>query len=167
MSDLAFTTEGILLENGQRRPYIYFNMVSSVDGKAVSASGNAAGLGSETDRMLMHRLRAASDAVLVGAETFRHDPFVPQVMPEAARERHHFFPDKPQPLGIVISRDGNLPLDKKFFDKEKAADRLVVLGEDAPKDKEESFKPFAQVVRAPNGEDGRPDESWLLEYLYR
>ncbi len=167
VSDLGFPGEGVLLKDGGRRPYVFFNMVSSVDGKAVSASGNAAGLGSETDRMVMHRLRAAADAVMVGAETFRHDPYVPQVMSEAAGERHQFFPQRPQPLGIVISRDGNLPLTKKFFSRDKAADRLVVLGQAAPKHKEDAFKPYAQVVRAPEGEDGCPDESWLLAYLYR
>lgn len=152
---------------GNRRPYLFFNMVSSVDGKAVSAAGNAAGLGDETDRQVMHRLRAAADAVLVGAETFRHDPYVPNVMPEAALERPRFFPSRPQPLGIVISRDGNLPLDKKFFDPSRAADRLVLLGQSAPPEKEKLFQPYAQVMRAPDGEDGRPDAGWILAYLYR
>lgn len=167
VSELGFPGGGVLLEDGGRRPYVFLNMVSSVDGKAVSASGNAAGLGSATDHILMHRLRAAADAVLVGAATFRHDPYVPQVMPEAAGERHQFFPQRPQPLGIVISRDGNLPLNKKFFNRDKAAERLVVLGQAASEEKEDAFKPYAGVVRAPDGADGRPDESWLLAYLYR
>ena len=165
--ELAFPAGGVALAGGGRRPYVFFNMVSSVDGKATSATGNAAGLGSPTDRMVMHRIRAAADAVLTGAGTFRRDPFVPQVIPEAAGERHRYFPNKPQPLGLVISRDGNLPLNKEFFNTEKAANRLVVLGQAAPAEKEENFKPYAQVVRAPDGPDGRPDVSWLLEYLYR
>jgi 2,5-diamino-6-(ribosylamino)-4(3H)-pyrimidinone 5'-phosphate reductase len=165
--ELNFPTTGIPLANGGRRSYVYFNMVASVDGKAVSASGNAEGLGSPTDRFLMHRLRAAADAVLIGAETFRRDPFVPQVSPEAATERHRYFPDAPQPLGIVISGDGNLPLDKKFFDRANAANRLVVLGQAATSQKEAAFQPFARTVRAPDREGGRPDESWLLDYLYR
>jgi 2,5-diamino-6-(ribosylamino)-4(3H)-pyrimidinone 5'-phosphate reductase len=155
------------MEDGGRRPYLFFNMVSSVDGKAVSASGNAAGLGDETDRLVMHRLRAAADAVLVGAATFRHDPYVPNIIPEAAGERSLAFPDRPQPLGIVISRDGNLPLDKKFFDPTRVADRLVFLGEAAPSDKEDLFKPFAQVVRVPDGANGRPAVKWVLAFLYR
>lgn len=165
--ELNFPGDGVALEDGGRRPYVFFNMVASVDGKAVSANGNAEGLGSATDRLLMHRLRAAADAVLVGAETFRRDQYVPQVKPEAAGERHRYFQARPQPLGLVISRDGNLPLEKKFFNREKAADRLVVLGESASSEKEAAFQPFAQVLRAPEREDGRPDESWLLAYLYR
>ncbi len=165
--ELNFPGEGVSLEDGGRRPYVFFNMVASVDGKAVSVSGNAEGLGSATDRLLMHRLRAAADAVLVGAETFRRDAYVPQIKPEAASERHQYFPARPQPLGIVISQDGNLPLDKKFFNREKAADRLVVLGQSASSAKEAAFKPYAQVLRVPDREGGRPDESWLLAYLYR
>ncbi|MBN9389620.1 MAG: dihydrofolate reductase family protein [Chloroflexi bacterium] len=167
VSELAFPGGGVTLEDGGRRPYLFFNMVSSVDGKAVSASGNAAGLGDETDRLVMHRLRAAADAVLVGAETFRHDPYVPNVIPEAAWERPLAFPDRPQPLGIVISRDGNLPLDKKFFDRNRVSDRLVLLGQAAPAEKEALFKPYAQVVRVPDGANGRPDIRWILAYLYR
>lgn len=166
-AELAFPAGGVALENGERRPYVYFNMVASVDGKAISAKGNAEGLGSATDRLMMHRLRAGADAILVGAETFRRDQVVPQVMSAAAGDRPTYFPGQPQPLGVVISRDGNLPLDKKFFTEKKRDLRLVVLGEAVSAEKAATFEPFAQVLRAPAGEDGRPDEGWLLEYLYR
>ncbi len=131
--ELAFPLSGAQMKLGERvvqRPYIYFNMVSSVDGKATTAAGNAAGLGDELDRQMMYRLRAASDAVLCGAATFRKDPFLPAVKPWLAEERARYFPDAPQVIGAVISRDGNLPLDKKFWESGKAL-RVVFLGPEA------------------------------------
>ena len=167
--DLAFPTGGVELEGGKRRPYIYFNMVSSVDGKAIAASGSAEGLGSTLDRQLMRRLRAASDAVIVGAETFRHDPFLPVVVPELAEERAQYFPNEPQPWGIVLSRDGNLPLKKKFFQVLNPAlppeRRLVALGIAASSEAEATLSRYARIVRVPNRQ-GRPDVGWLLTYLY-
>lgn len=167
---LDFPIEGVTLSGGGRRPYVYFNMVSSVDGRAVSAAGNAEGLGSPTDRQMMYRLRAAADAVLVGAETFRRDPFVPAINPALAEERAYFFPNAPQPWGIVLSRDGKLPLDKKFFQARER--RLVALGEGASLEQANKLGRVAQVVRVPNraGEgEGKqqPDLGWLLAYLYQ
>jgi 2,5-diamino-6-(ribosylamino)-4(3H)-pyrimidinone 5'-phosphate reductase len=166
---LAFPSEGVALdEPGQRRPYVYFNMVSSVDGKAVMAGGNVVGLGGPLDKQLMRRLRTASDAVMVGAETLRRDLFVPVIPPELAEERACYFPNEPQPWGIVISRDGNLPLEKKFF--QGVADlepkrRLVALGQAASPAAEAALSHYARIVRVPDWQ-GQPDVSWLLNYLY-
>lgn len=169
LPELDFATEGIQLDDTTRRPYIYFNMVSSVDGKAVTAKGDAGGLGSSLDHHLMHRLRAASDAVLVGAETFRRDPFVPIIKPALAQERAQAFPDAPQPWGVVLSRDGNLPLDKKFFQVVLPQRRLIALGQSASAEAQARLASVAQVVRVPDRADkpGWPDLGWLLDYLHR
>jgi 2,5-diamino-6-(ribosylamino)-4(3H)-pyrimidinone 5'-phosphate reductase len=148
------------------RPYIYFNMVSSADGHVVTQNGDAAGLGSETDHFLMGKLRLAADAIMIGAETFRRDPFVPSIRPNFAEERARYFPNAPQPWGIVLSSNGNLPLDKKFFTAGPKECRLVALGEKASADADQKFAPFAQVVRVPSDEDDRPDLRWLMHYLY-
>ncbi len=163
-SALNFPTEGVALaEAGPRRPYVYFNMVSSADGKIATAEGSAAGLGSRLDKLMMRRLRAAADAVIVGAETFRRDPFVPRVSPELADERAKYFPDEPQPWGIVLSRDGKLPLDKKFFETPER--RIVALGEAASREAEAALSSRARVVRVPLIEE-QPDLQWLMAYLY-
>ncbi len=171
--ELAFPTEGVPVgESGKRRPYVYFNMVSSMDGKIATAAGNAGGLGSQLDKHLMRRLRTASEGVMVGAATFRNDPFVPVIPPELTDERARYFPTEPQPWGIVLSRDGNLPLSKKFFQGASSdpsarpiARRLVGLGEAASPEVVTSLSQYARVVRVPNRED-YIDLEWLLVYLY-
>ncbi|ELS34233.1 MULTISPECIES: RibD family protein [Pseudanabaena] len=134
--ELGFPTTGIAFdcENlGDRqqflkRPYIVFNMVSSVDGKATTYAGQLTGLGSRPDRLLMKRLRSQFDAVLAGGTTLRHDAFIPTIPPELAEERQKNFP-QPQPLGIVISTSGDLPSDHRFWDAGKDL-RVVLTGED-------------------------------------
>jgi 2,5-diamino-6-(ribosylamino)-4(3H)-pyrimidinone 5'-phosphate reductase len=166
--ELAFPAEGVPFLRGNqesRRPYIFYNMVSSVDGRATTAAGNAEGLGSDTDRQLMYRLRLAADCVLCGASTFRRDQFLPLVKPWLEEERARFFPDKPQPYGAVISRDGNLPLDKKFWQAGPDL-RLVFLGSQATPEAEKRLAPYARIFRLEAGADGQPDPARMLAILY-
>ena len=56
------------------RPFLYLNMVASVDGRA-SYEGRTQGLGSEADTLLLTELRALADAVLVGTGTIRAEGY--------------------------------------------------------------------------------------------
>ncbi|MDX2064456.1 MAG: dihydrofolate reductase family protein [Fimbriimonadaceae bacterium] len=59
------------------RPYVYLNMITTIDGKILSGERNESvhDLGSKVDKQMMHRIEASADAVLVGAETLRATPF--------------------------------------------------------------------------------------------
>ncbi len=92
------------------RPHVALNFVMTADGR-VSYRGRAE-IGTRTDRLLMFHLRALADAVMIGAGTFRVDPFAPTVKD---RDR--------QPAAIVVSRSLVLPLDNRFFTH--PGDRLV------------------------------------------
>jgi 2,5-diamino-6-(ribosylamino)-4(3H)-pyrimidinone 5'-phosphate reductase len=166
LPELAFPTEGVSFEysaKNLKRPYIYFNMVSSLDGHATTGEGSAEGLGSETDRTLMYKLRAAADAVLCGASTFRRDSFLPVVKDWLAEERVSYFPDSPQPLGCVLTSDGNLPQDKKFWWAGRDS-RVVFLGEGAKSLKWLEEK--AQVFRIGSDSEGKPDLAVMQDILY-
>jgi 2,5-diamino-6-(ribosylamino)-4(3H)-pyrimidinone 5'-phosphate reductase len=127
--ELAFPIDGMELPNskGDKRPYIAFNMVSSVDGKATTYAGKLTGLGSRPDRLLMKRLRSQFDAVLVGGSTLRQDAFIPTIPPELIAERQKNF-SQSQPFGIVISNSGNLPKEHRFWEAGKEL-RIVLTGE--------------------------------------
>jgi 2,5-diamino-6-(ribosylamino)-4(3H)-pyrimidinone 5'-phosphate reductase len=55
------------------RPYVFLNMVSTLDGKITlgEVGDTAAGLGSPMDQALMKRLQRNAQAVLIGASTLR------------------------------------------------------------------------------------------------
>ena len=164
--ELAFPLEGVAMADGQRRPYLYFNMVSSVDGKATTISRDATGLGSDFDREFMYRLRTASEAVMCGAATFRNDEFLPVVKPWLVEERARYFPNNPQPLACVVSNDGNLPLTKKFWQAGRDL-RVVFLGPKASPEQEKILAERAQVFRLAANPEGQPDLKQMLEIFYQ
>lgn len=51
------------------------NMVTSLDGSGVDATGHSAGLGSDADQRVFHLLRRLCDAVVVGAGTARAEEY--------------------------------------------------------------------------------------------
>ena len=55
------------------RPFVLINMASSADGKITSGAREYPRMTSAYDRRNMDRLRAESDAILVGAGTMRAD----------------------------------------------------------------------------------------------
>ncbi len=90
------------------RPYVFINMVSSLDGKA-TVSGSASGIGSKVDRQVMNNLRALSDGVMVGAGTLRAEKISLSVPEHLSRLRSSTGRSS-QPLAIIASHDPHPPL---------------------------------------------------------
>ena len=84
------------------RPYVFVNMVATIDGKILSGGRNdsVADLGSKIDHLLMKRTERAADAVMLGAQTLRATPGT-------------WNPGAPK--RIVVSRSGKLPQDHCFL----------------------------------------------------
>lgn len=87
------------------RPTVYINMVATIDGKTVSGGRDedVMDLGSDVDHEAMRRLDAASDAVLIGAQTLRASP-------KTWRPRGK--------ISLVATRSGDLPRDARYFEGE-------------------------------------------------
>ena len=96
------------------RPYVIMNMVMSADGKVVVETTEQ-GIGSKTDQRLMRELRVNADIVLVGAGTLRAsgassrlgDPALEELRIQRGKTRF--------PIAAVLSRSGDLPLERLFF----------------------------------------------------
>ena len=84
------------------RPYVYIDMVSTIDGKILSGGRGESvnDLGSAVDHRLMKRLEASADAVLVGAQTLRATS--PRWNPKSEKR-------------IVVTNSGHLPFDSAFL----------------------------------------------------
>lgn len=87
------------------RPYVAVNMVSSLDGKT-TVGGKAARLGSRTDRQTMRNLRARADAVMIGANTLRAEKL--SLGLDSPRQGR-------QPLAVIVTRSGDLPLESNLI----------------------------------------------------
>ncbi|MCL4543203.1 MAG: dihydrofolate reductase family protein [Chloroflexi bacterium] len=95
------------------RPYVFANMVSSIDGKA-QVNGRATGLGSPLDQALMRHLRARADLILEGAGTVRSDRVFSQLSSPLIGQRLARG-QQAEPRWGVVSRSGNVPLDGPLF----------------------------------------------------
>ena len=55
------------------KPYVTLKLAMSLDGQIAASDGTSRWISSEASRRMVHRMRAESDAVLVGGTTFRED----------------------------------------------------------------------------------------------
>ena len=103
-----------------RRPYLYSNFVTSLDGvvslgvRGHSGGADISGSNAE-DRMVMGLLRAVADVVLIGAGTLQADPLhlwtAEGICPELAadfRALRASLRKPPTPLNIIVSGSGRI-----------------------------------------------------------
>lgn len=141
------------------RPYVVINMVTSVDGKA-AVGGSAAPIGSDTDHRLMRAIRASADAVLIGGGTLRAERVDPRAGAAwAARRAARGLP--PEPLAVVLTGAGDLPLDRRFFAYPDVP-RLVICGAATPAARRAELAARATLLVAPTA---RPEIGWALRRL--
>jgi len=82
------------------RPWVVLKLASTLDGRIAAPDGSSRWITGEEARADAHRLRAASDAVLVGAGTVRaDDPSLTVRLPEG--DPHFRGPDE-QPTRVVL-----------------------------------------------------------------
>lgn len=55
------------------KPYVTLKLAATLDGQIAAATGDSRWISGEKSRAMVHGMRAVSDAVLVGGETFRRD----------------------------------------------------------------------------------------------
>lgn len=141
------------------------NMATSIDGKIATVERVPYHFGSPEDRARMQELRAAADAVLIGAGTHRvEDPLLlVEDLDLIARRRTEGRPE--QPLNVVVS--GRFPDDvgaMQFF-RDPRARKAAFTTEETPNDVRERLAGLALVEIVPKGEDGRADLRLVLRRL--
>ena len=105
------------------RPFVYLNMVSTVDGRA-TIGGRSRALGSDADTLLLTELRALADAVLIGPGTLRAEGYG-RLVGDPGRIARRVAAGRPEtPTAVLISRSLDLPWDAGLF---AAADQPVIV----------------------------------------
>ncbi len=80
------------------RPWVVLKLAASLDGRTAAPDGTSKWITGEEARLDAHRLRADSDAILVGAGTVRaDDPSLTVRLPDDERT-----PDDTEPLRVVL-----------------------------------------------------------------
>ncbi|HEV8128670.1 MAG TPA: bifunctional diaminohydroxyphosphoribosylaminopyrimidine deaminase/5-amino-6-(5-phosphoribosylamino)uracil reductase RibD [Candidatus Eisenbacteria bacterium] len=87
-------------------PHVTLKSMVSLDGRVATASGESRGLGGPEEQRLVHRLRAESDAVLIGVGTaLRDDPLLTVRLASPANE----------PWRVVLDSSLRTPLDSRLI----------------------------------------------------
>jgi len=99
------------------RPYVFMNMVSTIDGKILTGERDepVMDLGSPLDHATMRYLESQADAVLIGSGSLRATP---GIWYERSLKR------------VVMTKSGDLPWHSRFFTD--APDQAFVSGGDRP-----------------------------------
>jgi 2,5-diamino-6-(ribosylamino)-4(3H)-pyrimidinone 5'-phosphate reductase len=149
------------------RPFTCLNLAISIDGRITTADRDLVGFGGPEDRDRMDQLRAAADAILIGAGTLRaEDPSLKVAEPARIAARRAAGRSA-QPIAIVVSRAlEGLASDAAFFaDREQA--RWVFTGAAAPAARIAALARHAQVERAPGLPSGDLDLAAVLQAVQR
>ena len=123
------------------RPYVVLKYAQSVDGRIATATGDSKWISGEPERQVSHALRAACDAVLVGAGTaVRDDPELTVRLVSGA-----------SPTRVVLDSTLRLPASAKLFGPEAATLVMTTERSDAAR-RQELRERGVQVAVVP--EDG-------------
>lgn len=130
------------------QPWVYVNMVSSIDG-ATAVDGLSALLGGPADRLVFSALRAQADSIIVGAETVRAEKYrPPQTRPEI-QEQRLARGQSAKPLIVVVTASASLSPDMALF-ADPGYIPVVVTGSEAAPEQLAALAGKATIVQQPN-----------------
>ena len=160
-------TDGLLREEAERTnesflkhvrtgvPFVTLKMAATLDGKAAARDGSSRWITGEEARLEAHRMRAAADAVMVGARTaLVDDPSL------TVRD----VPYRGAPvLRVVVDSRGRLPRNAKVLSRD--APTLMATTEASPLDRREDWRARGAEVCVYEAKGGRVPLPTLLRDL--
>lgn len=132
------------------RPFVHLKAAATLDGKIALPTGESQWITGAAARQDAHGGRRHYDALVIGAETLRHDN------PELTVRLPGLVVPRP-PLRVVLTKSGQLPAGAKLFTDDLRHRTLVVTGPDTPI----AVLPPQQVIRLPSL------DPFPFELLYR
>jgi diaminohydroxyphosphoribosylaminopyrimidine deaminase/5-amino-6-(5-phosphoribosylamino)uracil reductase len=139
-----------------RRPFVTVKSAMTLDGKIATPGGESKWITSERARAYGMKLRAGSDAVLVGINTILADN--PNLTIRTPGRQPREF------RRIVLDSSGRTPLNAKVLHGANSNSTIVVLSRRAAKKKVQQLSKRARVLVAP-GRAGQIGLPWLLKKL--
>ena len=138
------------------RPFVYFNMAATADGKITSATREYPRFTSRVDRKNMDLLRARADAILIGAGTMRADNPPLNVRDDEMKALRHELGKPPGLIRVLVSASLDLPEPSRFFDEEDGGTRIIATVESAPEDRVKRMAARAELWRTGTDEVDLP-----------
>lgn len=127
------------------RPFVILSAAVSLDGKLATDTGDA-NLSTGKDWSRVHHLRMESDAIMVGGGTIRKDDSKLLVDKEKLGA-----PVSRQPLRVVVSATGKIPLDARVITKRPEVPTLIAITAQCPPIQRQKLKDMGcQVIECGN-----------------
>jgi len=141
-----------------RRPHVTLKAAATLDGRLADVHGTSRWITGEAARQRAHRLRAESDAVLVGVTTaLRDDPALTVRLPE---------PWPREPYRIVLDTAARLGAQARMIHAGTPSRAIIAVGVQAAPARATALEAAgARVLRCPTRE-GRIDVVALLDQLF-
>ncbi|HEX6673546.1 MAG TPA: bifunctional diaminohydroxyphosphoribosylaminopyrimidine deaminase/5-amino-6-(5-phosphoribosylamino)uracil reductase RibD [Actinomycetes bacterium] len=151
-AEATIVNEAWLTAMRRGRPFVTWKYAASLDGRIAAADGSSRWITGPEARADAHRLRAESDAILVGSGTQRSDD--PQLTVRGV--------DAPRaPLRVIADSGARTPAGARVLDQ--AAPTLLAVADDADAG---HLDGRAEILRLPRGEQG-VDLDALLAALHQ
>lgn len=129
------------------RPYVIINSAMSADGKLATRERKQTKISGENDFHRVEKLRAESDAIMVGIGTvFSDDPSLRLKKDESAKLRVAAGKSE-HPMRVVVDSLARMPLDSDMFKKGSGRVVIFVSGK-APEEKVKALSAKADVIHA-------------------
>ena len=161
------------------RPYIFANFVTSLDGVvSLEAPGRAGGGdisgNNKHDHMLMGILRAAADAIIVGAGTLRKSPrhiwtaehIYPPFSTFYQQLRRNMNKTEP-PLNVIVTLQGNVNLDQPLFQSGKVPVLIITTMRGEQRLRQQTIPPSTEIAALAQNEEGLLSTQAMLEVVQR
>jgi diaminohydroxyphosphoribosylaminopyrimidine deaminase/5-amino-6-(5-phosphoribosylamino)uracil reductase len=136
-------------------PLVTLKLAATLDGRIATATGESRWITAADSRRYVHRLRAAHDAVLVGANTVRHDD--PELTCRLRGGRN--------PLRVVLDGRLRVPLRARVLAPTRTAPTLVVAGRGVSRAKVERVRRRGVEVMLLPDRQGRVSMARLFRTL--
>ena len=144
------------------KPFVFINIAASVDGKISDESRRQLKISCEEDFKRVDKLRAESDAIMVGIGTVLADDPRLTVKSEELRGWRTDQGKPENPIRVVVDSRCRIPLNAKVLNKE--AKTIVAVSKLADRSRVEKLRHKAEVVTF--GES-KVDLRALMRYLYK
>jgi 2,5-diamino-6-(ribosylamino)-4(3H)-pyrimidinone 5'-phosphate reductase len=132
------------------RPFVFVNCAMSADGKLSTRERRQVRISGADDFARVDRLKAGSDAIMVGIGTVLADnPSLTVKSPELKEQRRREGKEE-NPVRIVLDSMGRTPVDSDILHKGPGK-RIIAVSMRAPADCIAGLEPYAEIIRA--GED--------------
>lgn len=138
------------------RPFVTVKCAMTLDGRIATRTGDSRWVTGEAARAFVHKLRHASDAILVGVGTANTDNPRLTARIDGMRTR--------DPMRIVLDTNLSIREDAALFGLDSSADTMIVVGPACAKDKKERLKTKARFLKVET-KDEQIDLARLVEHL--